>query len=154
MDQLGTDSNARIVIRTLTLDDHARIVAIDKKLTGRSRGEWFKGRLNRALSESDVCISLGAEIDGILVGALLGSLQYGEFGQPQPLAVMDTILVDPGMSGHGVGRELLDQLVRNLRALGIEHIRTEVDWTEHGLTAFLGHAGFKPVPRLVLELAL
>jgi hypothetical protein len=49
---------------------------------------------------------------------------------------------------------LLDQLVKNLGALGIERLRTEVAWDEHDLNQFLGRRGFAPAPRLVLELAL
>ncbi len=45
-------------------------------------------------------------------------------------------------------------LVRNLRALGIERLCTEVAWDEHDLNRFLGRQGFVPAPRLVLELRL
>ena len=47
-----------------------------------------------------------------------------------------------------------EQLVRNLVALGIERLRTEVAWDEHDLNQFLGRRGFTPAPRLVLELSL
>lgn len=98
-------------------------------------------------------ISLGAEVDGgTLVGALLGSLHYGEFGQPEPLAVLDTLLVDPDFAGQGVGRVMMEQLRRNLGALRIERVRTEVGWNEQALIGFLAHEGFAPAPRLVLEL--
>ena len=93
-------------------------------------------------------------MDGCLVGAVLGSLHYGEFGQPEPIAVLDTILVDPGHARHGVGTALFDQLVKNLEALGIERLRTEVAWDEHDLNQFLGRRGFAPAPRLVLEIDL
>ena len=104
--------------------------------------------------ESDIRISLGAEREGLLVGAVLGSLHYGEFGQPEPIAVLDTVLVDPGVQGHGIGTAMFDQLARNLCALGIRRLRTEVGWDEHELNRFLGHRGFVPAPRLVLELPL
>ena len=93
-------------------------------------------------------------MDGCLVGAVLGSLHYGEFGQPEPIAVLDTILVDPGFARQGIGTALLEQLVKNLRALGIDRLRTEVAWDEHDLGRFLGRQGFAPAPRLVLELRL
>ncbi len=64
------------------------------------------------------------------------------------------MLVDPAVRGHGVGTALFDQLARNLRALGIHRLRTEVGWDEHELNRFLGHRGFVPAPRLVLELPL
>jgi len=143
-----------VLVRSLRQEDAPRLVRIDQAITGRNRSAWYEGKLKRALEESDLRISLGAEVDGCLVGAVLGSLHYGEFGLPQPIAVLDTILVDPGHARHGVGTALLDQFVKNLRALGIERLRTEVAWDEHGLNRFLGRRGFAPAPRLVLELAL
>ncbi len=143
-----------LTVRTLVPGDAPRLVRIDQRLTGRNRSAWYEGKLKRALAESDVKISLGAELDGFLVGAVLGSLHYGEYGQPEPIAILDTILVDPDCSGRGVGRALLESLTRNLRAFGIERLRTEVSWDEHELSRFLGRAGFVPAPRLVLELRL
>jgi len=143
-----------VIVRSLTASDAPRLVRMDEAITGRNRTAWYEGKLKRALEESDIRISLGAERDGLLVGAVLGSLHYGEFGQPEPIAVLDTILVDPEFSAQGVGTALLDQLVRNLRALGIRSLRTEVAWDEHDLNRFLGRRGFAPAPRLVLELHL
>jgi GNAT superfamily N-acetyltransferase len=140
-----------IRIRTLELADVTRLTRMDQAITGRNRATWYQGKVKRALEESDVRISLGAELDGGLVGAVLGSLQYGEFGQPEPIAVLDTILVDPGYAGRGVGSALIEHLVRNLRAFGIERLRTEVAWDEHDLGRFLGRRGFAPAPRIVLE---
>ncbi len=143
-----------VTVRLLTLADAPRLVRMDQAITGRNRAAWYEGKLKRALKESDVQISLGAEVDGFLVGALLGSLHYGEFGQPEPIAVLDTILVDPGFARRGIGSSLLENLTRNLRALGIDRLRTEVAWDEHDLGRFLGLRGFAPAPRLVLELRL
>ncbi len=143
-----------VIVRSLTASDAPRLVRMDEAITGRNRTTWYGGKLKRALEESDIRISLGAERDGLLVGTVLGSLHYGEFGQPEPIAVLDTILVDPEFSAQGVGTALLDQLVRNLRALGIRSLRTEVAWDEHDLNRFLGRRGFAPAPRLVLELHL
>ncbi len=143
-----------ILVRSLRPEDAARLVRMDHAITGRNRTAWYEGKLKRALAESDLNISLGAEVDGCLVGAVLGSLHYGEFGLPEPIAVLDTILVDPGQARHGVGTALVDQLVKNLQAFGIERLRTEVAWDEHDLNQFLGRRGFAPAPRLVLELDL
>jgi len=124
---------------------------MDARVTGRARTAFYEGRLHQALTMSQVQISLGAEWDGHLVGAVLGTLQYGEFGVAEGVAVLDTILVDPAHRGQGVGKALFDQLILNLRALRVEKLRTEVAWDEHQLSTFLGRRGFSPAPRLVLE---
>ena len=141
-----------IVIRNLRPDDCARLVRMDAQITGRTRQAWFEGKLRRALSESDVQISLGADVDGILAGAMLGSLHYGEFGLPEPIAVLDTVLVDRKMRRRGIARAIVRQLVKNLRAFGIERLRTEVAWDDRELVGFFARAGFRPVPSLVLEM--
>ena len=152
MDTEHTDLD--IITRRLTANDCQRLVTIDQRITGRSRKQWYEGKLKRALQDSDVEISLGAECDGMLVGAMFGSLHYGEFGQPEPHAVLDTVLVDPDMSGQGIASTLFEQLTKNLVALRIERLRTEVAWDDHGLVAFFAHKGFTPAPRLVLETEL
>jgi predicted N-acetyltransferase YhbS len=145
------DGEPDVVIRNLTKGDLGALVRIDRQITGRSRQTWYEGKLQRALAGSDVQISLGAERDGMLVGAMLGSLHYGEFGQPEPLAVLDTVLVDRAFGRKGIASALMEQLVKNLRALRIERLRTEVAWDDHELVAFFSRKGFAPVPRLVLE---
>jgi ribosomal protein S18 acetylase RimI-like enzyme len=143
-----------VTVRCLRESDLARLVRMDERLTGRNRRAWYERKLKKVLEESDIRVSLGAESGGILVGAVLGSLHYGEFGQPEPMAVLDTILVDEGFRGRGIGSALLAQMARNLRAFGIERLRTEVAWNEHRLNGFLGEKGFRPAPRLVLDLEL
>jgi ribosomal protein S18 acetylase RimI-like enzyme len=143
-----------VAIRALRADDIARLVRMDEQITGKNRRAWYEGSIRRALADSDLKISLGAETDGTLVGAVLGSLQYGEFGVPEPVAVLDTILVDPGFQGRGIATEILLQLMKNLKALGIERLRTEVAWNEHELAGFLDKNGFAPAARLVLERSL
>jgi GNAT superfamily N-acetyltransferase len=143
-----------LIIRTLRQEDTPRLVKMDKEISGRSRAAWYEQKVRRALHDSDVMISLGAEGGGCLVGALLGSVHYGEFGQPEPIAILDTVLVDRACARQGIGSALLDQLIKNLKGLRISHLRTEVRWDELDLLAFFGKAGFNPVPRLVLELDL
>ncbi len=141
-----------LVIRTLERRDTPRLVRMDQEISGRRRQAWYERKVERALQETDIRISLGAEMDGFLVGALLGSVFYGEFGQPEPIAVLDTMLVDREFQGRGIAKAMLDQLLKNLRGLRISRLRTEVGWNEVELIAFFEKAGFAPVPRIVLEL--
>jgi predicted N-acetyltransferase YhbS len=142
--------DSAILVRALKKGDLERLVRIDRAWGGKNRAGYLQGKLDRAL-DADVRISLGAEIDGLLVGAVLGAVQYGEFGQAVPVAILDTLLVDRKSVRRGIGRAMLDQLMKNLLALRIERVRTEVSWKERELIAFLASEGFAPVPRLVLE---
>lgn len=144
------DDDHGVVVRTLTKDDLDRLVRMDQQHSGRNRSRFLAGKLERALG-SDVRISLGAVVDGALVGAVMGTVHYGEFGLAEPIAILDTLLVDRGQQRRGIGRAMLDQLMKNLAALRIERVRTEVGWNEQPLIGFLAAAGFAPAPRLVLE---
>jgi len=68
--------------------------------------------------------------------------------------VLDTVGVHPDFRGRGVGPALLGQLRKNLAALRVPRLRTEVDWENQTLLRFLHREGFQPAPRLCLELDL
>lgn len=150
MDPQSLEETGPILVRTLHKGDLDRLVRIDERWVGRNRRLWLEGKLYRAL-ESDVLVSLGADVEGMLVGAILGTVQYGEYGRPEPVATLDTLLVDPDYTRRGVGNAILAQLLKNLAALRIERVRTEISWNQQEILAFLAAEGFAPVPRLVLE---
>jgi predicted N-acetyltransferase YhbS len=141
-----------LIIRALKPEDTPRLARMDQQISGRGRQTWYERKIERSLVDTDVMISLGAEMNGLLVGAILGSLHFGEFGHPEPVAILDTLLVDRDFGRKGIGSALLDQLLKNLRGLRISSLRTEVGWNELELLAFFGKVGFLPVPRLVLEI--
>lgn len=146
---LPTDS---IAVRALTADDLAAIVKIDAASMGRPREEYYRAKLHEAIAQAaGPRTSLVAEVDGHSVGFLLAKVYYGEFGQAEPVAVIDSIGVDPRFRGKHVGQALLRQLLINLQALRIERVRTEVDWEQINLLHFLQRNGFKPAPRFCLE---
>jgi GNAT superfamily N-acetyltransferase len=142
------------VVRQLRPQDLDAVIALDAKAVGRRREEYFKLKLKQALSDTGIQISLGAELDGIFVGFLLARVYYGEFGAPEPVAVLDTMDVHPDFRGRGVGSDLIDQLRTNLLGLGIRTLQTEVSWQNPGLLAFFQHEGFQPAPRFCLDLDL
>ncbi|MHC5012325.1 MAG: GNAT family N-acetyltransferase [Planctomycetota bacterium] len=144
----------RIVVRTLEKEDLDAIVRVDERIVGRSRHEYLDLKLREALRDTRVVVSLGAEVEGIVAGFLMGRLYFGEFGVPEPVAVLDTIGVDPDYRGQGVGSALLDQFLTNVRALGIETVRTEAEWKQWDLFKFLVSRGFAPAQRVCLEASI
>lgn len=140
-----------IVIRTLSMDDLDGVVRIDEASTQRNRKDFFRRRIRRTMEESSIHMSLAAELDGMMVGFLTVSLNLGEFGMTDTVAVLDAIGVHPDYRGRHVAAALLRQLEMQLRALHVETLRTEVEWDQWDLLAFLRVARFRPVPRLCLE---
>jgi ribosomal protein S18 acetylase RimI-like enzyme len=141
-------------VRTMQESDLPAMIAIDRRITGRDRSEYFKGMFEKALQESDVRVSLVAECNGQPAGFIMARVDRGEFGRFEPTAVMDTIGVDPDYQEQGIGRALLSQLLLNLGTLRIERLHTEIGWSDRDLLAFLDRCGFCPSQELCLERAI
>ena len=54
----GPLARDRIPVRAMVERDLPALIAIDRRITGRDRSAYFKQKLNEALYESDVRISL------------------------------------------------------------------------------------------------
>ena len=147
----GPLARDRIPVRAMKDGDLAALIAIDRRITGRDRSGYFAGKLEEALHESDVRVSLVAEQDGAVVGFIMARVDFGEFGRLEPIAVMDTIGVDPDWQDRGVGRALLSQLLMNLGTLRVERMRTDVAWRDRDLIGFLDRCGFLPAQQLCFE---
>lgn len=143
-----------VAIRELNEHDLDRLVRIDRHATGHDRRDYYVKRLQMALQETGIRVSLAAEVDGALVGFVLGRAFHGEYGRTESLATIDSIGVDPAFRGQGIGHALLEQLRRNLTALRVERVETTVDWDRWELLRFLQGVGFRPATRLALELPL
>jgi ribosomal protein S18 acetylase RimI-like enzyme len=143
-----------VVVRRLRPQDLEAVIALDARVVGRRRDEFFKLKLKQALSDTGIQVSLAAEQGGVFAGFLLARVYYGEFGLIEPAAVLDTLAVRPDLRGRGVGAALIDQLRTNLLGLGLTQLQTEVGWDNLDLIAFFHHEGFRPAARLCLDLDL
>jgi len=150
-DDFAALSHDRVPIRCMTRDDFDAILAIDRRITGRDRAAYFRRKFAEAMDESGVRVSLVAEIDGQVSGFIMARVEFGEFGNLEPEAVIDTIGVAPSDGHKGVGSALLSQLMTNLQGLRVERVRTEVEWNHFGLLSFLDRMGFRPGRRLALR---
>lgn len=141
-------------VRACRRRGHTRVAVRDAHNVGRRREQFLETKLAQALADTGVQVSLAAESEGAVVGFLLARVYYGEFGRVEPVAVLDTLAVDPKVARAGVASALLAQLRTNLLGLGIPVLQTEVAWDQQDLLSFFHHAGFRPAQRLCLDLDL
>ena len=147
----GPLARDRILVRSMAAGDLAALVEIDARITGRERLHYFERKLADALADSDIRVSLVAELDAVPVGFIMARVDFGEFGRVETTAVLDTIGVDPDYQNMSVGRALLSQFLMNLGTLRIENLRTEVDWKNRDLLAYLDGCGFRPSQQLCFD---
>ena len=147
----GPLARDRIPVRSMAAGDLAALVEIDARITGHERAAYFERKLADALTESDVRVSLVAELDGVPVGFIMARVDLGEFGRIDTTAVLDTIGVHPDYQNRGVGHALISQLLMNLGTLRVENLRTEVDWSDRELIAYLDSCGFRPSQQLCFD---
>jgi ribosomal protein S18 acetylase RimI-like enzyme len=135
-------------VRAMRPEDLREIVRIDHAIIGIDRSAYIGSRLAEAMGDSPIRVSLTARLDGAIVGYVMARADLGDFGRTEPVAVIDTIGVDPEYGRRGVGHALLLQLFANLGALQVERVETLLASDDTALLGFFHHAGFAPSQRL------
>ena len=140
-------------IRTLKKDDLNAIVEIDQKVLGENRRNYWEGKLelmNRKSSQ----VSLVVEMNGEVVGFILGDISGWEFGVPETIGWIDTIGVDPAYQKKGLATALAHELIKNLKAVGVKTVYTLVSWNDWDLLQFFHAMGFTRGDMINLELKI
>ena len=141
-------------VRAMTAADLDAIVRIDRENTGRDRREYLTARQAEAEQDRSIRVSLAAHCDGTVVGDLMARADLGDFGRTAPVAVIDTLGVDPSYAHRGVGHALMAQLFDNLGALRVETVETAVPLADTALLGFLLACGLRNSPRLAFRRAV
>ena len=138
-------------VRALEPTDLAAVVAIDEKLTGQTRKDYWRTRFDIA-SLRPPWMSSVAERDGRVVGFLFGWVGESEFGMAGPTGWIDLIGVDPAYRGRGVAHALVQRFTdggRELRA--IRKLATLIDLGQADVREFFVGQGFHHGPMVQLE---
>ena len=127
------------------------VVALDKATNRSRRRDFFAKRFEAQQKHPQSFISLGVTRDGEMVGFICCHMQKGEFGSDELIAVLDAIAVDPDSQGHGLGRDLMAQLMSEVRDRGGRKLQTQAGWDQPAVLDFFANTDFKMAPRLILE---
>jgi ribosomal protein S18 acetylase RimI-like enzyme len=139
------------IIRAMRASDLGRIVEIDIKVLGEQRPEYWEMKLELVEKRTQIS-SLVAEIDGLVVGFIIGGASRWEYGVPENIGWIDTIGVDPAYQRQGIAKMLFGAMADNLKKMGIDTIITFVRRRDPTLLRFFNRLGFQKGDMLNLEL--
>jgi ribosomal protein S18 acetylase RimI-like enzyme len=132
----------KLTVRQLTEDDLDSIVEIDTKVLGETRRDYWVAKIVKQAETRPPDASLVSEIDGKVVGFILGEVSGWEFKVPNNIGWIDTIGIDPDYQNRGIAKVLANALVRNLKNYGVDTIYTLVNWNDWDLLQFFHAMGF------------
>ncbi len=140
-------------IRPVNELDIGAITKIDERISGQYRPEIWERRVMYYLRR-DPDGSKVVEVDGKVVGFMLGDVREGEFGIEQASGWIERFGIDPDYRGRDLGKLMFDAIRRHFAEAGATTVRTLVDRNEPNVAGFLKALGFAPSPLEALEIQL
>ncbi|MCA8869572.1 MAG: GNAT family N-acetyltransferase [Rhodobacteraceae bacterium] len=143
-----------ITLRRIRQTDLASVVALDTRVTGHAKPEYWNDMYERFASRrADQRFFLVAEGDGKLHGYMAGEVRAWEFGS-EPCGWIFGFAVDPDSRLRGIGEALFQGIADEFRRVGITTMRTMVPRSSTLPMAFFRSEGMVAGPYIQLELDL
>ena len=99
--------------------------------------------------------SLAAEVDGKVIGFILGSASGWEYGIPENVAWIDTLGVRNEYKKKGIRETPLSKRCSSMfKKVGVDTIYVFVDWKKWDLLQFFDKMGFKRGDMINLEMKI
>ena len=131
-----------IYVRNLERRDLPSIVAMEERITGVARPQYWEQRIELSEAIRPHWTSLVAEFENRFVGFMFGRAGELEFGLPGTIAWVETIGVDPAFRGRGIARELIEEFISSAEDHGIKTIFTLVTSGNTEMQNFFSRQGF------------
>jgi ribosomal protein S18 acetylase RimI-like enzyme len=139
------------IIRTMLPSDLDQIIEIDIKVLGKPRPNFWEMKLELEENRSQA-FSLVAELNGRVIGFIIGNASRWEYGVPETIGWIDTIGVDPDHQRKGIAKILFKEITDNLKKAGVDTIYTFVKRRDWRLLKFFNSIGFQKGDMINLEL--
>ncbi len=147
-----TESSSKSpVIRAMVRSDLDRIVEIDIKVLEKPRPGYWEMKIELIEKRSQIS-ALVAELDGKIVGFVIGGASRWEYGVPENIGWIDTIGIDPDYQRKGVAKILFTEMTNSLKKEGVDTITTFVKRRDWLLLKFFNSLGFQEGDMINLEL--
>ena len=108
------DVEAKMRVRPLDELDIGSVVRIDERISGRYRPDFWEQRIGYYMRR-DPESSQVAEVEGKVVGFMLGDVRAGEFGLEEPSGWVERFGIDPDYRGTRYGQAAVRGPARALR---------------------------------------
>jgi ribosomal protein S18 acetylase RimI-like enzyme len=155
---------AAVRVRPARAEDLPSVARIDAAYLPPARPAYFAAQLAAGPGAQGKSLFLVAEAGGTglggtaaashVVGYIVGSLFRGEFGINEARGVVESIGVAEAYRGSGAASALVAELRDRAAGLGATRMETLCHWDQWELLRFFAYIGFRPSPRLNLELRL
>jgi ribosomal protein S18 acetylase RimI-like enzyme len=142
-----------VTIRPMQLTDLRIVVNLDAHAFGSARPVYFEQRLT-VLDSTDAemrAIFQVAVYRDQVIGFVMGTLAYGEFGLTQVTAILDSIAVHPDYQHQGVGQQLIEVFIKQSAHKGASAVYTLVNWDNWTLLKIFHALGFTLASTIPLE---
>lgn len=141
-----------IKLRVLTMKDLDAVAEIDYSLLGTRRREYCENKLEH--SDTSGVPSLAAEVNGKVIGFILGSVSGWEYGVPENIGWIDTLGVVKEYQKKGIARILFKEMYSMFKKVGVDTIYIFVNWRDWDLLQFFDKMGFHRGDMINLEMKI
>jgi ribosomal protein S18 acetylase RimI-like enzyme len=142
-----------VSIRTMRQTDLLIVVELDAHVFGSKRPAYFERRmvvLDNADAETRAIFLVALDQDQV-IGFVMGTLAYGEFGLTQVTAILDSIAVHPVYQHQGIGQKLTEAFMKESARQGASSVYTLVNWDNWTLLKVFHALGFELASTIPLE---
>jgi ribosomal protein S18 acetylase RimI-like enzyme len=150
------DINAKPSIRKVTESDLAAIAALDTRVTGQAKPDYWRDVFERyATRYTDRRFFLVAEdtdqnAKHPMLGYIVGEVRGWEFGS-EPCGWIFAFSVEPDIRQQGIGEHLFEAISTEFKSAGVNIMRTMVARQNQLHMAFFRSEGMVAGPYIQLE---
>ena len=142
---------AAVTIRDAGTDDLYGIVAVDARITGRSKADYWRRMLEAYGQDARERVALVAlDEQGAIVGHLFGEVRAWEFGS-DPCGWIFAVAVHPDVARRGYAADLCSHAMARFQQMGVHVVRTMVRRNDVPVLSFFRSMGFVGGPFSEME---